>query len=192
MAKKLPEAVYQLHISIKGSKPNIWRRFLVASDVTLAKLHWIIQCVMGWEDYHLHGFLIDGSNFGIPDPDFDIEPIHNETRVKLGDLGLAVGQKFEYTYDYGDNWEHAIKVEKILPFDPAARYPICVAGKLACPPEDCGGIWSYNDLRRVKSVPAEELSDWEEELLEWYGDYDSEYFSVDETNKFIWKILRIK
>jgi hypothetical protein len=192
MAKKLPETVYQLNISIYGSKPKIWRRFLVTDDVSLKKLHDIIQVVMGWESYHLHGFEIDGRDFGEPDPDFDFRPVTSERRIKLGELGLAVGETFEYTYDYGDNWEHRIKVEKILPFDPAAKYPICVAGKRACPPEDCGGIWNYNDLRRLKSVPADELSDWEKEQLEWYGDYDSEYFSVDETNEFLWKMLRIK
>ena len=189
MAKKLPEAVYQLHISLKGSKPKIWRRFLVTDDTTLKKLHNVIQEVMGWESYHLHGFEIDGKDFGEPNPDFDIEPVYDEGRVKIRDLDLAIGEKFKYIYDYGDDWEHAIKVENILPFDAKTKYPNCVAGKLACPPEDCGGIWGYMELRRLKSVPADRLSEWEAEQLEWLGDTDFDYFSIDLINARLWNLF---
>jgi hypothetical protein len=187
MAKRLPEAVYQLQISLKGSKPKIWRRFLVADDTSLEKLHDIIQEVMGWEAYHLHGFEIDGKDFGKPDADFDIRPVGDERRVKLNELNLAEGQKFEYTYDYGDNWEHEIKVEKILPFDASTKYPKCLAGRLACPPEDCGGIWNFREILKLGKVPKDELSEDDLEQLEWFGDFDPEIFSVDELNAILWK-----
>ena len=184
--KKLPEKVYQLHISLKHSKPKIWRRFLVTEDTTLAKLHKIIQEVMGWEDYHLHEFTVDGKDYGDAEV-VDYKEMVDEKKTKLADLNLAEKQKFEYVYDFGDHWEHEIKVEKILPFDSTAKYPKCLDGKLACPPEDCGSIWGYEELSELKKLPKEELDEEDSDRLEWLGDYDFEHFSVDETNAVLWK-----
>ena len=186
MPKKKPEKVYQFHISLKHTKPKIWRRFLVTEDATLEKLHKIIQEVMGWEDYHLHSFEIGGVEYGIFNEEWEND-FEDEKKVKLADLKLAEKQKFEYVYDFGDNWEHEIKVEKIFPFDSAVKYPKCLDGKLACPPEDCGSIWGYEELRELKTLPKEKLTEWNVEQLEWLGDYDFEYFSVDEINSVLWK-----
>lgn len=186
MAKKQSEKVYQFHISLKHSKPKIWRRFLVTEDATLGKLHKIIQEVMGWEDYHLHEFSIDGKDYGIIE-DVDYKEILDEKKTKLADLNLAEKQKFTYVYDFGDHWEHEIKVEQILPFDAAAKYPKCLDGKLACPPEDCGSIWGYEELAELSKLPKEDLDEEDADRLEWLGDYDFNYFSVDETNAVLWK-----
>lgn len=186
MAKKQPEKIYQLHISLKRSKPKIWRRFLVTEDTTLARLHKIIQEVMGWEDYHLHAFTIGETEFGEINEEWDND-FEDEKKAKLSDLNLAEKQKFEYVYDFGDNWEHEIKVEKILPFDSSVKYPKCIDGKLACPPEDCGSIWGYDELSELSKMPKDELTEDELERLEWLGDYDFDYFSVDETNAALWK-----
>ena len=187
MAKKLPEEVYQLHISLKRSKPKIWRRFLVTEDTTVGKLHNIIQAVMGWDNYHLHEFTIGGISYGEPNEDFDYTDIKDESKVKLADLDLTEKQKIGYVYDFGDDWEHELKVEKILPFDPAVKYPKCLDGKLACPPEDCGGIWGYEEFVELSKKPEDDLDEDELERLEWIGDYDSEHFSVDEVNTVLWK-----
>lgn len=186
MAKKQPEKVYQFYILLKHSKPKIWRRFLVAEDMTLEKLHKIIQEVMGWEDYHLHEFSIDGKDYGIAEG-IDYKEIGDEKKTKLADLNLAEKRKFEYVYDFGDHWEHEIKVEKILPFDSAVKYPKCLDGKLACPPEDCGSIWGYEELFESSKLPKTELDEDQLDRLEWLGDYDFEHFSVDETNAVLWK-----
>lgn len=142
MAKKIPEKVYQLHTSLAYITPKIWRRFLVTEDTTLGKLHEIIHEVMGWQDYHLHEFSIDGVRYGIPDAEWDDE-LENEKKTKLSDLNLAEKQQFRYIDDFGDGWEHEIKVEKILPFETSVKYPKCLEGKMACPPEDCGSFPGY-------------------------------------------------
>ncbi len=80
MAKKLPEKIYQLHILLKRSKPKIWRRFLVTEDTTVGKLHKIVQEVMGWEDYHLHEFTIEGKGYGEPNEEFDNIDSKDETK----------------------------------------------------------------------------------------------------------------
>ena len=186
MPMKTPEKVYQLHISLKGSKPKIWRRFLVTEDMTLEKLHKIIQEVMGWEDYHLHEFTSGGKQYGMPDEEWD-NNVENEKKIKLSDLNLAEKQKFEYLYDFGDSWEHEIKVEKILPFETTAKYPKCLDGELACPPEDCGSLWGYEELSELTKLSKDELDEEGLERLEWLGDYDFEHFSVDEVNAVLWK-----
>jgi len=173
------KSIYQLKITLQGSKPPIWRRVLVKSDITLAKLHQIIQIAMGWYDSHLHQFIIDNLYYGVPDPDFDIEII-NEQRTKLESVVSRVNQSFIYEYDFGDSWEHIILVEKISAPEPGSNYPICVTGKLACPPEDCGGIWGYYDLLETLKNPKDPEY---EELLEWVGeDFDPEDFDLELIN----------
>jgi len=180
MAKtKETAGVYQLKITLKDVKPPVWRRVQV-KDCTLGKLHDVIQTCMGWEDYHLHTFEIAGEQYGAPDPDGMME-VHSEARVKLSqvvDQGLT---KFTYTYDFGDGWRHAITVEKMLEAEPGVRYPRCIAGKRACPPEDCGGPWGYGDFLDAISDPKHERH---EELLEWVGgEFDPEAFDLETVNE---------
>ena len=184
--KNQPEKVYQFHISLKHSKPKVWRRFLVADNATLERLHKIIQEVMGWEDYHLHEFTVGEKQYGMAEI-VDYKEIEDEKKVKLSDLNLAEKQKFEYLCDFGDSWEHEIKVEKILPFETTAKYPKCLDGKLACPPEDCGSLWGYVELSELNKLPKDELDEEGLERLEWLGDYNFEHFSVDEVNSVLWK-----
>ncbi len=138
-------SVYQLSISLRHISPLIWRRLLVSSDTTIAKLHNIVQCAMGWEDLHLHRFCIHGKDYGVYQPGgllFDDDP----TRVFLADFRLRPGERFVYQYDFGDFWQHDIRLERVLALTAGERYPRAIAGAGDCPPEDCGGPMSYHAL----------------------------------------------
>src|SRR5215211_7958932 len=107
-------SIFQLKITLQESKPAIWRRIQVRGSTTLSKLHQILQIVMGWTDSHLHQFIVDGVYYGRPDPDTHNLDMKSERHVKLGQLVTAVKDQFTYEYDFGDSWQHAIVVEKIL------------------------------------------------------------------------------
>ncbi len=173
--------VYQLKVTLYHSKPPIWRRILVPENITLYTLHEVIQIVMGWENYHLHAFEIEGQSYGDPEDDeFGSLGTKNEKHFHLNRLGLREKAKFSYEYDFGDSWDHSILVEKILPAEKSAHYPICVTGKRACPPEDVGGIWGYNTFLQTIADPQSEEYD---EMLEWVGDeFDPEAFDLVEVN----------
>jgi hypothetical protein len=176
--KNQPASVYQLKVTLKTSKPPIWRRIQVNSDINLYRLHKILQVVMGWTDSHLHQFNVHGEYYGTPDPDFEAK---DEKRLKLYQAISGAGDRFVYEYDFGDSWEHVILVEKILQPEAGVRYPICLTGKRACPPEDCGGIWGYGDLLEAIQEPAHPEH---EEMLEWLGgSFDPEEFDADMVNE---------
>jgi len=129
--------IYQLKMTLCEVGPPVWRRVLVPGGYTLDRLHRIVQHTMGWQDYHLHSYDIDGVQYGEPDPDGELE-LRDELDVRL-DAVAAKGSQFCYTYDFGDWWDHDIEVEDVFPADPTERYPTCVDGARACPPEDVGG-----------------------------------------------------
>ena len=143
MAKKnnKSESLYQLKVTLAGSKPPIWRRLIVKDNTGLDQLHYILQVIMGWDGYHLHQYRVVNSYIGIPDQDFD-EYVMDERKVCLRDIASNPKDNFVYEYDFGDGWEHKVVLEKILPPD-FSKAPVVIKGKKACPPEDCGGIWGY-------------------------------------------------
>jgi len=157
--------IYQIKVTLQESKPPIWRRIQVPSDITLAKLHRILQVVMGWSDSHLHQFTVGETHFGEPHPDYFFE-MHNEKRYKLNQIVPGEGFKFDYEYDFGDSWGHVLLVEKILPAEPGAQYPVCLKGVRACPPEDVGGIWGYQGFLEAIRDPDHPEHD---QMLEWIG-----------------------
>lgn len=171
--------IYQLKITLRRSKPPIWRRVLVPSKITLGDLHYIILTVMGWDGDHLHAFDIAGVEYGEPDPNW-ADDIENETRAKLERVIPGAPFKFRYTYDFGDDWEHDILVEKVLPPEEGVRYPRCIAGRRHCPPEDVGGVWGYMKFLQAISDPAHPEH---KNMTEWYSaPFDPEYFSVEAVN----------
>ena len=136
---------------------------------------------MGWEGYHLHEFeMISPStgakvSIGPPDDEFGRRILSEETQ-KISRYFSMDNKSAEYTYDFGDDWEHKILLEKILPREEGTAYPVCVKGKRACPPEDCGGVWGYADILEALEDPDDPEN---EELLEWVGeDFDPEYFDA--------------
>jgi hypothetical protein len=178
-AATAPGRVYQLKLTLKGLKPPIWRRVEVADEITLARLHQIIQVAMGWTDSHLHMFSLGQTSYGVPHPG-DEGDVRDERRVKLSQLLTAPKQKLSYEYDFGDSWTHEVLLEKALPPEPGVRYPRCTAGKQACPPEDCGGPWGYAELLEAIADPEHPEHD---ELLEWVGGaFDPEAFDMAEVN----------
>jgi len=139
-------AIYQFRIWLRGISPTIWRRFLVRSDSTIADLHYILQLVMGWTDTHLHTFFIHGKDYGVYHS-VGMVFADDPTRVYLRDFQFRLHERFLYTYDFGDHWEHEVRLEKMLPINPKQQYPFCLGGARACTPEDCGGPWSFLALQ---------------------------------------------
>jgi len=175
------EKIYQLKVTLTGSKPPIWRRILVPSNITLGRLHDILQIAMGWTDSHLHQFEHAGRLYRVPSRDWDFEPVSDERRTRLDRLLSGEKDWLRYEYDFGDGWEHRVTLEKILPLDPRLQVPVCVKGKGACPPEDIGGIWGYyaalhafNDPRHPDHGEYQEMFDAE--------DLDPNAFDIDEVN----------
>ena len=172
--KKKYDQVYQFKITLKGTKPPIWRRIQVPETYTFWDLHVAIQDAMGWDDYHLHEFTLLSPKtgrkvkIGIPsdeDADFGWEVLA-EWNQKIAHYFSSENSKADYVYDFGDGWEHSIKLEKILPRETGVAYPRCIGGKRACPPEDCGGIGGYAEFLEAIGDPANELH---EDMLDWVG-----------------------
>jgi hypothetical protein len=144
------------------AKPPVWRRLQLRADTRLDHLHEILQAALGWENYHMHVFSFGDEEFGNPDPELGFS---DERQLTLGEL-IDLGARFRYTYDFGDDWQHEITVEDLLDADPDTHYPVLVAAKGACPPEDCGGPWGYANLREILANPDH---DEHQEMLEWLG-----------------------
>jgi hypothetical protein len=175
-----PIQIYQLKVTLRGSHPLIWRQFQVKSDITLAKLHRILQTVMGWTNTHLHRFLIRGAQYGIPD-DVVLRKMIDERKHRLSDVVSGQASRFTYEYDFGDGWHHELLLERTLSPEAGVHYPVCLAGARACPPEDVGGMAGYENLPEAIHDPNHPQR---EEYLEWIGDgFDSEAFDADEVNR---------
>ena len=179
--------IYQLKITLQGVNPPIWRRIQVRGDTSLDKLHDTIQVVMGWTDSHLHQFIVGEAYFGAPEPYYDDLPMSDETEFKLRRITRNEGSAFIYEYDFGDRWAHELLVEKILPPE-ESKYPVCLAGERACPPEDVGGVWGYEGfLEAIRDHDHPEHEDY----LEWIGgEFDPEAFDLEAVNAALRRIGR--
>jgi hypothetical protein len=164
------ERVYQFKVTLLQSYPPIWRRFQVM-DCTLDDLHGHIQTAMGWTNSHLHDFKIKGKSYGHPElmqENFDEFDYGDSTDTKLSDVLPKGGRRFrfEYQYDFGDSWQHEVMFEGMKPAAPRGRYPLCVEGARACPPEDVGGVWGYEDFVAAMTDKRHESH---RDLREWFG-----------------------
>jgi Plasmid pRiA4b ORF-3-like protein len=174
--------VHRLKVTLRSVKPPIWRRIEVESDVTLTELSDLLEAAMGWMGGHLHTFEAAGVTYERPDPDDGISRrARDESEHRLGEVLTAVGAKMRWDYDFGDGRQHGVEVEAIDPIDPAAEYPRCVAGRRACPPEDCGGPWGFQELLETIADPSDPRH---EELTEWLPlDYDPGEFDPDDATE---------
>ena len=180
-----PAALYQFKITLLESDPPIWRRIQV-KDCTLDKLHEHIQTAMGWTNSHLHDFKIDGERYGDPmllGNGVGESQCVDSTKTLLSDILPKTRKRFafEYEYDFGDGWEHEVLFEETPPVDPKAKYPLCVEGERACPPEDCGGVWGYGDILEIIANPNQEEH---KSVLEWIGSsFDPQNFDPKKATK---------
>ena len=179
------DTILQLKVTLVGSRPSIWRKILIPINSTFFALHVAIQDAFGWDDAHLHQFhttepyrrnSIYRNVIGFPMP--EMEDVLDERKIKLSEWLQTPKSKVWYEYDFGDDWMHEVRVEKVMPGDPKIHYPSLVAGANACPPEDCGGVGGYGQLLEVLRNPRHEDH---EEMLEWLGiesaeDFDPTFF----------------
>lgn len=177
--------VYSVKITLDNVDPPIWREMLV-QDCTLADLHDLIQISMGWENAHLHLFEIGKVQFGDPEQWPAEDPwggpeVESEYDTKLSQLVDCGVRSFRYVYDMGDGWRHTVRIYKARPAETSVRYPRCIAGERACPPEDCGGPWGYMDLLVALQGSKTER---QKDLLDWIGgEWDAEAFDLETVNK---------
>jgi len=176
--------VYCLDIWLMDIEPRIWRRLAVRPFMKLDRLHMVIQKVMGWTNSHLHQFIAEGDvrySYPYPGSDGYDDGTEDECLVKLSDLISKPKDRIIYEYDFGDCWEHMIELTAIEEAQTGVRYPICLGGERACPPEDCGGPWGYPELLQTLAGPE---SEQKQELIEWLGGkFDPEAFDVKAANR---------
>ena len=180
-AKPKPaKVIYQFKVTLFDIKPKVWRRIQI-KDCFLHDLHWHIQGAFGWTNSHLHDFDVGRDRYGISS-EIDLEGItecKDSTTTLLSDILPKDGKRFvfKYTYDMGDNWEHEVLFEGVIKPSKKSKYPICLEGERACPPEDCGGEMGYEHLLEVLADPKHEEY---EHLCQWAGNFEPERFSADD------------
>jgi hypothetical protein len=162
MTSQATPPIYLLHLWIRQISPMIWRRVLVRSDSTLAQLHDVIRIAFDWSDTHLHRFRIHGRDYGVNQLG-GLWFSQDAGQVRLADFQFRRNERFLYEYDFGDAWQHQVRIERQLPEEPTRSYPICVGGQRRAPPEDCGGPWAF--LRRRDAAPFD-VAEHLERLLE--------------------------
>jgi len=177
--------IFQIKISLKNAKPPIWRRIKIDAATDLETFHNVLQDVMGWTNSHLFEFVAsDKKRYGIIDDEYvdGYEDVTEASEATLQDVLKREGSKIIYVYDFGDCWEHEILLEEQSVGDDG-DLPICITGKKACPPEDCGGLWGYYDMLIIikdKKHPEHK------EMLEWLGfDFDPDHFDKNEVNELL-------
>ena len=177
---------YRLKVTLRGSRPAIWRRVEVDAGVTLFRLHQILQVVMGWTDSHLHQYRRGSTYYGQSDPEFGMRR-ENERRIRLREVLRKPKERMVYEYDFGDGWEHDVVLESNdvgIGGGPEVRV---VAGKGACPPEDVGGIGGY--YRFLEAI-ADPKDPEHKDMLEWGGPFEPDVFNIDEINEYFRKPRR--
>lgn len=175
--------IFRLSITLMDCKPSVWREVEVTSSMTLARLHEVLQVLMGWDDYHLWAFESGKKRFELPDPEVKTQQAAGDDlhQVPLSALLTRKGAKLLYNYDFGDDWWLDIRLLELGKPEPKVRYPRCLAGERAGPPEDCGGPPGFEELLAARKNPR---SSHAKELLEWIGpDWNPEAFDLILINK---------
>lgn len=175
-----------LRIDLKDSEPPIWRLVEVPTSITLKVLHDIVQVTMGWLDYHLWEFRVDGTTYGLPmDEDWGTSPRKSADRTRLRDMITPGTTIIDYIYDFGDYWEHRLTVSDVRAGDPTIGYPRFVDGERDCPPEDCGGIHGFYEMLEARADPAHPDH---AEIGEWLDGYDPDALDVFPTEVALGRI----
>jgi hypothetical protein len=174
-------AIYQIKISLQHTHIPIWRRILVEANTGLDEFHEIIQIAMGWEDEHLHQFIVNDTYYGIADPEFDMD-VEDEMDHCIADVLKEESEVIVYEYDLGEGWYHDIVLEKMVAEVPNQIYPYCMDGENACPPEDIGGIYGYMRFLEVMHDPKHPEHEHFMSLLDGIP-WDEHEFDKDEVNE---------
>lgn len=163
------DTIARLKITLDDVRPAILRRLEVPFDIRIDRLHLTIQAAMAWTNSHLYELRAGGAGWSTPYPDADWDSDFLDARkARLNDIFEDIGTKtLKYLYDFGDGWEHTIKIERLMMPEPGVLYPRLIEVKGRCPPEDCGGPWGYAELLEVIKNPKHERH---AELTEWIGD----------------------
>ena len=171
---------YQLYVELEWVHPKVWRRFLVPITMELPMLHATLLFGTGWQGGHIHEFVFGRDNYGPKEPGLDLDHVMDEARVTLSEA-LGAKKTFVYVYDYGDDWRHKVKVEKIATLDAPISKGVCIGGENACPPEDVGGAPGYEVFLAALADPNDPQHG---ELKEWIGgSFDPTAFDVAEINE---------
>lgn len=165
-----------VRIDLQDSEPPIWRVVEVPTSVTLKVLHDIVQVTMGWFDYHLWEMVIGGQTYGLPmDEDWGTVPRKPASRTRLRDVLQPGVTRIDYTYDFGDNWQHTLIVSDVRAGDAGTPYPRFIAGERDCPPEDCGGIQGFYEMLEARADPDHPDH---AEIREWLDGYDPDALDI--------------
>lgn len=183
----MPERVARIRIELRGTRPRVWRRVEVPLSYTLLSLHSVVQAAFEWYGGHLWEFEIGGEQYSDPlfgdfvEPDpfgWSASDADKLSLQGIVDLGI---KKFNYTYDFGDDWRHILTILRVIDAKPATSYPTLVAGSCRSPIDDCGGVWGFYDIADAASDPDHPMRG---EYEEWLGtdylesfdlkDFDSE------------------
>jgi len=189
-AKAGANTLFQFKITLMDSTPPIWRRIQVM-DCTLDKLHEHIQTAMGWTNSHLHQFEIDKQRYAdrmLLEETFEEMGCLDSTTTMLSDVLPKNGKRFRfrYEYDFGDSWYHDIIFEGCPKPEPDQKYPLCLEGERACPPEDVGGIGGFYEFAEALANPKHKRH---KELMEWNGPFDPDEFDAAKATKAMKKGL---
>ena len=179
------EREYQLLVELKGIEPRIWRRLVMADTTPLPLLHRVLQTAFSWKDYHLHEFRVGPVCFGVPDDEYP-PPHIDEASVRLYQLAHQPGDHFVYLYDFGDSWEHDVVLEDMRAA-PSPVTPVCLDGRRAAPPEDCGGVHGYQQL--VEALRDARHPD-HADMKRWAGTYDPDAINLEVINRRLARLPR--
>ncbi len=179
-----PSVVYRLRITLADIEPAIWR-LVEVPDCSLGELHEVIQIAMGWQNSHMHQFVVNGKHFG--QAMLDELDIEDEEDIRLSQIFKGKKKpRIVHEYDFGDSWQHEIALEKTLEPEPKVKYPRCLEGARACPPEDCGGAWGCADFLQAMADPKHPEH---RDLKEWIGGkFDPEKFDLNAVNRELRKM----
>ena len=165
-----------LRIELKNTDPPIWRLVEVPTSITLKVLHDIVQVTMGWLGFHLWEIVVNGQAYGLPmEEDWGTAPRKVADRVRLREVLAPGTTTIDYTYDFGDSWEHKLIISDVRPGDITTAYPRFIAGERDCPPEDCGGIPGFYELLEARGDPKHPDHD---EITEWLDEYDPDELDI--------------
>jgi hypothetical protein len=173
----IANSIARLQVTLDDVKPLVRRRIDVPLTIRLDRLHLVFQAAMGWTNSHLYEIRARDVGWGLPDPDWGDGPL-DARKTRLIDVLEDVGVKtLKYLYDFGDGWEHTVKLQRITAAIPIAEYPLLIDAVGRCPPEDVGGPWGYADFLEAITDPEHERHF---ECVEWIGHpFDPNSINID-------------